>query len=110
MAAGVNTGCTSGRDVALKSEDFIGDYTYISADRGAQHDPDTLTLRADGKYLLVHMTGGHPGSKEEGEWRLEKDPAPSVLLGKAGYPAEIRGGKGRLLVNNDLGQWYEKTQ
>jgi|ERR1700675_2804377 len=110
LLAGVGAGCTSRRNVDLERDSFVGEYIYRVDDKGSPHDPDKLTLRADGKYVLMHMSGGHPGSIEEGEWRLENEPTPNILLGHAGFPVEIKGGGVRLLINSDLGWSYEKTK
>ena len=107
---GVISGCTSGRNAQLKPETFVGEYVYYSADKGAAYDPDKLTLRADGKYILVHMPGGHPGSTEEGTWRLWSNLGqPQLAFGNGTYPVEIKGKQVRLLIDLDLGHWYEKT-
>lgn len=106
---GLGSGCTSGRNAPLKPDTFVGDYIYYCDDPGAPHDPDRLTLKADGKYILVHMPGGRPGSTEEGTWRLIKDPWPRVLFGDGVYPVEIKRKLVRLLIDEDLGHWYEKT-
>jgi hypothetical protein len=110
LAVGLSAGCTSGRNVALEPDSFVGDYIYHSADKGSPHDPDRLTLRADGKYVLVHMTGGHRGVAEEGKWRLINEPVPSIAFGNTLYPVEIKGKVVRLLIDDDLGWSYEKTQ
>lgn len=107
LVVAMSLGCTR---APVKPDAIVGDYIYHSSDKGAQHDPDRLTLRADGKYILVHMPGGHPGSTEEGEWRLVDGRPPNILLDHAGYPIEIKGKDVRLLVDDDLGQWYEKTK
>lgn len=108
---GVLSGCTSKRTAQLKPEIFVGEYVFQMGDSGApHHDPDRLTLKADGSYILVHMPGGRPRPTEEGAWRLINDPNPNILLDHAGYPVEIRGKHIRLLVNDDLGYWYEKTE
>jgi hypothetical protein len=110
LAVCVGMGCTTQRHVSSKSEDFVGDYVYRCADKGALHDPDRLTLRADGKYILIQMPTGHPGLRKEGTWRLLTDPAPEILLDHAGYPVEIEGNEVRLLINDDLGESYQKTK
>lgn len=102
-------GCQTAPRTDLRPESFVGDYVYHSADKGAPHQSDRLSLRADGKYILVHVSDTHPVSKEEGVWQLVKDPSPNILLDHAGYPVQVDGKRVRLLVNNDLGQWYEKT-
>jgi hypothetical protein len=108
---GVLSGCTSARNPQLKPETFVGEYVFHMGDSGAPyHDPDRLTLHADGKYILVHMPGGHPASTEEGTWQLLTNFEPRVAFGKRTYPIEIRGKHIRLIVNDDLGYWYEKTK
>jgi hypothetical protein len=106
---GMAAGCTSEPRAQLKPETFVGEYVYYSADKDAPHNPDRLTLGADGKYILVHMPGGHPALTEDGVWRLDNEPVPNILLGHSGYPVKIKGKDVRLLINDDLGQWYEKT-
>lgn len=103
-------GCQTGQRTQLRPETFVGEYVYYSADKGAPHHPDRLTLRADGKYILVYVSDAHPASREEGVWQLVRDPAPNILLDHAGYLVQIDGKHVRLLINNDLGQWYEKTE
>ena len=95
----------------MKRGMLVGNYVFQMGDRGApHHDPDRLTLEADGKYILVHMPDGHPGSTEEGTWQLWSNLGqPQVAFGNGTYPVEIRGKRIRLLVNDDLGYWYEKT-
>jgi hypothetical protein len=110
LAVGVGAGCTSRPNVELKPDTFVGDYIYRSADKGSPHDPDRLSLRADGKYILVHMPARHQGSTEEGTWQLIDKPTPNILLGHAGYPIEVKGKAVRLLIDGDLGWSYEKTQ
>ncbi len=101
--------CTSERNAELKPERFVGEYVYYSDDKGSPHDPDRLTLRADGKYTLVHMPGGRPGATEEGAWHLYDTPEPSIAFGDTVYPIEIKSNHVRLLIDLDVGHWYEKT-
>ena len=109
---GVLSGCTSERNAQLKPETFVGEYVFQMGDSGApHHDPDRLTLQADGKYILVHMPGGHPGSTEEGTWRLWSNLGqPEIAFGNRAHPVQIKGKRIRLIVNDDLGYWYEKTK
>jgi hypothetical protein len=104
----VTSDCTAERNAQLKPERLVGEYVYYAADPGAEHDPDRLRLRADGKYTLVHLLGGRPDSTEEGTWQLVNDPTPTILLGHAGFPVQIQGNDVRLLIDNDLAQWYQK--
>jgi hypothetical protein len=109
---GVISGCTPGGSAQLKPETFVGEYVFQMGDSGApHHDPDRLTLKADGRYVLVHMPGGHPGPTQEGTWRLWSNLGqPQVAFGNRTYPVEMRGKRIRLLVNDDLGYWYQKIE
>jgi hypothetical protein len=110
LAAGLSTGCTSGGSVALAPDSFVGDYIYHSDDKGSPHDADRLTLRANGKYVLIHVTGGHEGAPQEGKWQLINKPVPSISFGDRLYPVEVKGRAIRLLIDDDLGWSYEKTE
>ena len=104
------SGCYTKPGPELKPESLVGDYVFQMADSGApHHDPDRLTLRPDGRYLLVRMPAGNPGSTEEGTWELRTNFQPRVAFGNRTYPIEIKGKHVRLIVNDDLGYWYEKT-
>lgn len=95
---------------------LVGTYVYHCADPTAPHAPDRLTLRADGTYVLVHVSGGRAGKTDTGTWHLFNNPPspkygnqPVVAVGRNGYPVEIKGKRARLLIDLDLGHWYEKT-
>jgi hypothetical protein len=107
---GVSSGCWSAPKVQLTAETLAGEYFYYSADKGEPHDPDRLTLKPDGTYALVHMTGGRAGSVEAGRWQVLNDFQPRVAFGSQTYPVEIRGKHVRLMINQDLGHWYETTK
>ncbi|MGH9581488.1 MAG: hypothetical protein ACRD4O_00950 [Bryobacteraceae bacterium] len=104
-------GCSSERNAQLKPETFVGEYIFQMGDSGAPHHaPDRLALKADGKYVLVHMPGGRPGSTEKGTWHLFTDFEPRVGFGNRTYPVEIKGERIRLLISDDLGYWYQKVK
>ena len=89
---------------------LVGTYIYRSGDSGEPHAPDRLTLEASGRYVLVHMRGDHAGAKEEGRWQLwNDDPGWELALGDSYYPIEVKGQHVRLLINDDLSWWYEKS-
>jgi len=57
------------------------------------------------------MPAGHQGSTEEGRWQLISKPAPRIAFGDTLYPVEVKRNKVvRLLIDDDLGWSYEKTQ
>ena len=45
-----------------------------------------------------------------GEWSIQPGDPPNVLLDHAGYPIQMKKGEVRLLINDDLGEWYVKTK
>ena len=51
---GVLSACISGGNVQPKPETFVGEYVYYSADKGAVHDADKLTLKQTaGTFLSI---------------------------------------------------------
>jgi len=105
------SGCWSVPHKRVTPQTVVGNYVFHADDPGAPHDPDRLTLRADGTYLLAYRPGGRLESREAGQWRLWNEPGdPEVLFGRAGYPIQVKGKRLRLLVSDDLAQWYEKVR
>lgn len=102
-------GCKPAQRHQLTSDTLIGTYVYHSEDKAEQHSPDRLTLKPDGTYTVVHISSDLPGPVEQGKWKLIEGAKPTVLLDHAGYPVEISEKGVRLLIDLDLGHWYEKT-
>jgi hypothetical protein len=101
-------GCYRRPSTSFERAALVGAYVYRSAAGPPIHSPDRLTLRADGTYVLVHMPGGRPGRTDLGTWRFVRGSHPHVLVGRAGYPVRIKGRRVRLLIDLDLGYWYQK--
>jgi len=111
VLAGASFGCWSSPHRPVKLEELSGDYVCRSAPGPPQHDPDKLTLKADGTFVLIHMPGGRPGSKEEGKWEVvNTSPHPEVGFGRGLFPIRVKGKQVRLLIDEDLGYWYEKVR
>lgn len=106
----LGSGCYVERSAIVKPDGIVGDYIHRSGDKGARYDPDRLTLRSDGKYILIRMPGGVQGVTEEGTWRLVQDAKPTVLLDHAGYDVKLSDRKVRLIISYDRDQWYEKIE
>jgi hypothetical protein len=104
--------CFNGEpDAPLTAETFVGTYIYYAADKTEPHDPDELTLHADGTYNLVYKPTGHQGAREEGRWKLVVDSyGPEILFARRGYPVRIKGRNIRLVISDDLSQWYQKIE
>lgn len=106
-------GC-HGTQPAITAAALAGSYKYVSEDpasRAADHALDHLVLNADGSYDLVE--GGTTKTRTEtvGKWTMWNGGhnGPEALLGHSGFPIEIKKGDVRLLVDNDVGIWWEKT-
>ncbi len=111
VTAGASLGCWSRPHRPVTLKELSGDYVCRSAPGPPQHDPDKLTLNADGTFVLIHMPGGHFGSKEEGKWEIVNSPShPEVAFGRGLFPIRVKGRKVRLLIDEDLGYWYEKVR
>lgn len=95
---------------APKRELLVGTYVLWSGDSGENLPPDKLSLEANGTFVLTHMVGGRPGTKEEGRWQLFDDgPGWSLGLGHHGYPIWLSGEHVHLVVDSDLNIWYDKS-
>ncbi len=91
--------------LAATRANMVGRYVFESADPGLRHGADTLTLRADGTYLLQRV---QPAAVIAGRWRFENGREPEVLLDSLGYPVRVTGRTVRLLVDLDLGYAFVK--
>jgi hypothetical protein len=107
-------GCYRRPPASLQRARLVGTYVYHCADPTAPHAPDRLTLRSDGTYVLLQVPGGGPATAVRGKWRLYGAPAwgggPQIdLIGRGSYPIRVKGDRIRLLIDLDLGHWYQKT-
>lgn len=94
----------------LKREDLLGTYLYVGTDPGyPQHDWDRLDLRADGNYALIKNGDATIVKTEEDRWDFRNGNRAELLLRDRVFPVRNSGGKLRFLINDDLGQWYEKV-
>jgi hypothetical protein len=101
--------CGCGRHgLAATRANMVGRYVFVAADPGLRHGADTLTLRADGTYLLQRVLPRQPATALAGRWQFDRTPEPQVLLDSLGYPVRITGRTVRLLVDLDLGYAFVK--
>lgn len=114
LACCVLGGC-HGTDPPITRELLVGSYTYVSKDPAsgaAERNLDHLVLRSNGTYDLVQGGTTKTASEKKGVWRIEPG-TPSdhvdVVLGRSGYPVEIKGNEVRLLVDLDVGIWWVKA-
>lgn len=99
----------------ITREILVGSYVYKSEDpenRTTDHTWDHLTLQSDGSYDLVQGGPTKPKAETVGAWTLWSGGAsgPEVLLDHAGYPIQAKGNDVRLLIDNDVGIWYDKVR
>ena len=108
------TGCNTGQPPSLTQEALVGDYVYrsvdTSVDKPTDHQFDHLTLKGDGTYDLVQGGSTKARSEKTGAWNIQPGDPPNVLLDHAGYPIQKKKGEVRLLINDDLGEWYVKAK
>ena len=114
LASCMIAGCHANQAIPSTPESFVGGYIYkstdTSVDRATDHELDRLTLQANGRYVLVQ--GGSTKAKADtaGVWHLVGGDPPNVELDHHGYPIRVEGNEIRLLINDDLGEWYAKTK
>jgi hypothetical protein len=107
-------GCHADQSPSPTRQALAGNYVYrsvdTSVDRSTDHQFDRLTLNTDGTYDLVQGGSTKARSEKTGEWNIQMGDSPNVLLDHASYPIQMKKGEVRLLINDDLGEWYVKTQ
>jgi len=96
-------------------DDLVGNYVYKSEDpegKATDHDLDRLVLQADGKYDLVQGGPTKPRTETHGTWTVWDSGrnGPEVSLDRSGYPIREEGKVVKLLIDNDVGIWYEKVE
>ena len=104
-------GCTSQSPASRQA--VVGSYVYHSQDpatKASDHEWDRLTLQADGKYDLVQGGPTKAKSEKTGIWTFTGGDPAEVMLDHAGYPALVKGGGGRLMIDYDTGIWYAKSK
>jgi hypothetical protein len=67
-------------------------------------------LQADGKYDLVQGGPTKAKSEKTGFWSFTGGDPAQVMLDHAGYPAVVKGGEVRLMIDYDTGIWYAKAK
>jgi hypothetical protein len=91
----------------------VGNYVYKSQDpegKASDHEWDRLTLQEDGKYDLVQGGPTKAKSEKTGFWTFTGGNPAQVMLDHAGYPAVVKGGEVRLMIDYDTGIWYSKSK
>jgi hypothetical protein len=114
VCASILLSCGSISDPAPADKSaYVGTYRYksmdTSVDKATDHELDQLVLQAGGRYSLVQGGSTKPKSTTEGIWRLVPGNPPNIELDHSGYPIEVKQGQIRLLINDDLGEWYSKA-
>lgn len=114
LTCGFLAGCNTSQTLPLTQQALAGSYVYrsvdTSVDKSTDHQLDHLTLRADGTYDLVQGGSTKAKSEKTGEWNIQSGDPPNVVLDHAGYPIQMKKGEVRLLINDDLGEWYVKAE
>lgn len=104
-------GCTS--QPPASRQVLLGSYAYKSQDpatKASDHEWDRLTLQEDGKYDLVQGGPTKVKSEKTGLWTFTGGDPAQVMLDHAGYPAVVKGGEVRLMIDYDTGIWYSKSK
>jgi hypothetical protein len=107
--------CTAAcRTEPVTTNTVIGTYSYVSEDPEA-HPTDTsdnkLVLLADGHFTLVEGGESKPIRRTSGRWTLTSIRSePTVILADTAFPVSINRKTVRLLIDTDVGVWYEKRR
>ena len=112
LACCLLAGCRTTQPTVTR-ETLVGNYIYKSQDpeeKMTDHNLDHLVLQADGRYDLVQGGSTKGVSEKKGLWNFYAGNPPQIDLDHAGYPVQIKGNEIRLLIDDDLGIWYAKTE
>lgn len=103
-------GCKASSPISFTQSGLAGTYVYKSVDHSvdtpAKHVSGRLILRVDGTYQIVQGESPKAKSEVDGMWTIQPGDPPLVIMGNSGYPVQVRGHDVRLLINDDLGEWY----
>ena len=78
--------------------------------KASDHGWDRLRLQEDGKYDLVQGGPTKAKSEKTGFWTFTGGDPAQVKLDHAGYPAVVKCGEVRLMIDYDTGVWYSKSK
>jgi hypothetical protein len=112
LACCVLAGCRTAQP-SITRDSLVGNYVFKSEDpenRATDHEWDQLTLHANGEYNLVQGGPTKTKSEKTGFWHFSGGDPAVVDLDHAGYPVRVRQGNIRLLIDEDVGIWYEKVR
>jgi hypothetical protein len=100
------------RTQPVTTETVIGAYNYVSEDpenRPNETSANKLVLLADGRFTLTEGGESKPITRTSGKWTLTSIRSePTVILADTAFPVSITRRTVRLLIDTDVGIWYEK--
>lgn len=105
----VASGC--GSTVSTNPRDYVGEYVF----RPSYSDPGQfasfVVLKNDQSAIEVRFSEetGEVQTKQK-KWYLDHTTGENVVLGDFSAPIERSGSTIRLVINGDLGQYYEKVR
>lgn len=110
-------GCHKNVPLAITQEMLVGSYVYHSEDpdsKPSDHNLDHLLIQSSGQYDLVQGGSTKAVTEVKGHWSISppvtSHEPPTIDLDHAGYPIEIHGHEIRLMIDNDLGIWWDKPR
>jgi hypothetical protein len=113
----ITAALTGGCSEQVRQREIAGEYLYQCDDplslepKWDEHRWNRVVLRQDGSYLATQPVRGPASTQEEGRWTLENyGGRPGVFLGTRGYPVRLRPKEIRLVINDDLSQWFAKAR
>lgn len=104
------SGCSSA--VSANPEDYVGEYVFTPYGAAPGQFADFIILKRDGIAVEIRFSkaSGQISTNQE-SWRLypgsyEED----LVIAKRGYPIERSGTSIKLVINDDLGEYYTKIR
>ena len=105
----VVSGCNS--EPSTDPKDYVGEYIYQPSDADPGELASFILLKRDSTAFEVRFiknTGRVSTSQER--WGLSYITSEQVTIGNEGFPITKSGSSLKLVINEDLGEYYEKVR
>lgn len=102
--------CACSSPVSTDPKDYVGEYLLRPANADSSL-ASFIILEQNGTAFEVRFSksSGRIDTTRE-PWGISQTTSENLDVGNAGHPIEVSGNGVRLIVNEDLGEYYEKVR
>jgi hypothetical protein len=109
FTASLLAGCSPA--VSTNPDDYVGEYVFMPANSNPEESASFVILKRDHTAVEVRF---YPATGEvsttKNKWDLYRTTSENVGIGEREYPIKLSGSQIKLLINDDLGQYYQKVR